>query len=190
MKPTHIAIAVLVIYAILMTTCNGCLVERLKDAECTLVDSVVYRDTGSVKFVEVPKVKYITLPGSTDTLWLEIPVPSETDTAAILADYFRTRHYFNTWDTLDVSVSLKEAVTANRIESRELTIQNNRATKIEQVFENPPKNRILLGGFADWDSETFGAGLGAGWLTKKYTLFQYQYDLINGSHRATIMMQP
>lgn len=188
MKPTRLIIGILTCLVLLLSTCVGCLNERLKDAGCTLVDSVVYRDTGSVTFKDRPVPDYITLPGTTDTIRDTFLIPSQTDTAAILADYFRTRHYFNSWDTLDVSVALKEAVTANRIESRELTIQNNRATRIEQVFENPPKNRILLGGFADW--EPFGAGLGAGWLTKKYTLFQYQYDLINGSHRATIMMTP
>jgi hypothetical protein len=97
------------------------------DQVVTKTDTVWKRDTQTVS-VYVPPVKeyhYFTQNNTvykTDSFveFDPVPVPTPTDTAAIIADYFATRYYADTQHVKYGTVVILDSVSANRIIGRSL----------------------------------------------------------------------
>jgi len=119
-----------------------------KKPEIVIETEYIY-DTAVVKVpVEVPvPYQVVTNQFVTDTLFLwkyvYDTIPVDVDTAAILADYFKTIQYRDTIVNDDIDIFLNEDITQNRIAYRDLSYVWKRPTEISTT--NYFGNYIYLG---------------------------------------------
>ncbi len=100
----------------------------------------IYKDTGSVKVVEVPKI----IKSDPDTVWKHYPV----DTGAILAEYFTRNTYKKDTTINEVNLNYKAVVFRNKLVLFEYELQNLRVSQLNQTINNTTviPYKVYLGG--------------------------------------------
>ena len=128
-------------------------------------DTIIHHDTSYV-----PKIIHIY---HTIHFIDTIIIPQKTDTAAILADYFRKRFYADTLaNDTNAYVAIYDTVQFNRITNRRRTIRIYPHTKIITIHQ-PPTWHLYA-----------GAGIGG----NANTLFQFQYGSIKRNFIFSFLM--
>ena len=133
-------------------------------------DTIIHHDTSYV-----PKIIHIY---HTIHFIDTIIIPQKTDTAAILADYFRKRFYADTLaNDTNAYVAIYDTVQFNRITNRRRTIRIYPHTKIITIHQ-PPTWHLYAGAGIGGNANTFGFAPSLMFQDKKSRIFGINYDLL------------
>lgn len=124
-----------------------------------------------------------------------VPVPADVDTQSILRDYFALHHYDDTLkNDTSAFIQIKETISENKLQQRELIFINKRPTIINQTTANSPQslkrnfsagiymnsvNRQLdAGGLLEFQNKNVSYEFGYSPFSKA-VLFGVKYEFIN-----------
>ena len=159
----------------------------------------VYIDTAVYDTAYVPK-----LLSTTNTNWItnrtyeNIPVVldltqsqidsivraiSPTKLIEIASSYYSKNYYSDTLRDSSYLAIIQDSIYENKIQKRNIKINTYQKTIIEQ---KPQKGFLYVNGLVGGNLNSFDIGLGAGFVTKKGTMFGYTYNFIDKSNYVTI----
>lgn len=118
-----------------------------------------------------------------------LTIPLETDTAAILFDYFSSIPYCDTIiNDSSAFIVLMDTISRNRIKSREIVAKVYKKTVSEvSTITKPAKlrNKLFLGMGLGRSPESFGFTGNFMIVNKKENAFTFSYDVINKDFYVT-----
>lgn len=187
-KPCYIIIAILVIALIFTQQCGGDNDEEQTHSSFLNFDFFTYSKTDTVychDTVFIPKYKPIPVPGET----VYIPVPTDVDTNAILAQHFYLYNYRDTAiNDTSAFLLISDQISMNKIQSRQIQFVNRRPTIINTTTTtvtpmpncpDPKQFNIGFGGIIGGWTDKFGAGPSIIVTTNKHSSYAATYDAIN-----------
>lgn len=179
MKPIlYIAIGLILGYLL----CNQCTRPdptgankgRSDTISVTTVDT--FRDTHIVQQLRPYAVR--------DTVTVMVGDTLPVDTAAIVADYLRTRYYSNTFTDSLYKIEVSDTVSGNRLTGQGLAVEVYRTTVTNTVTNTIPQTGLMLGGAAH--GPLFGVSALAGWQFRGTTVLG-GYDVLNKQGSVGVM---
>lgn len=175
----YVIIGVLLVWILILQECNQCDVcpDAIEIHDTIKGDSIPYIVTK-----EVPVPKYI---DTGKTRWRYLPI----DTMAILAKYFAEVRYNDTLkNDTSALIVLRETVSCNLIQERELWFQNRRITAINTTIipEQKKRNKIFAGVFTGIKLNGYGFGPSLMLNTKRDRSYALSYDAINKDFYFTL----
>jgi hypothetical protein len=136
----------------------------------TGIDTVIYRDTTIIRYQPTPYkvIEQVYVQGKPYPVIVKEPpyvMIEPVDTAAILADYNRTRLYDTTIALKRGTARIADTVTRNRITGRSLVLTGTDTTIRETVILRPPRRLV---GYIDLTGMAgrHDVGMGAGFSLK------------------------
>ena len=161
------------------------LVLFLQKCGCVKYDQqiILHDTTITKKYDSVPKYIKVNAPVVIDSAFVAVPVI--VDTAAILKRYFAVYHYSQTLADTNVSVTITDTLTQNKIIARGFIyklLKPVSTTIITNTIEQKanPTREFYAGGFiqANNKGSNVSAGAQLHFKTKKQTLHTVGYDAL------------
>jgi hypothetical protein len=177
MKPTYIVIIVLVaVIAILLLT-KGCGQPKPKPDIITKIDTTYIKSTDTVYHHLRGKTVY-----QPYSVYVEVGVPANVDTAAILADYFMVREYADSAYNDSVKIHYSAVVNRNALKSMELSYKLTLPQMVVTKSSTLTVNKQLA--FIGLDLTSNGTNLGiypSIYFDTRYAMWGAGYDPLNRS---------
>lgn len=111
---------------------------------------------------------------------IERPLPNNIDSAKIARAYFNTVNYNDSIITDTVSIWLRETVSRNAIQSRELTYRLNIPIQTVTEYHQQARSSLILGGFGSYHDSKININALIGYQRKNGQIFFGSYGT-NGS---------
>lgn len=123
---------------------------------------------------------------------IEVQVPADVDTMAILTDYFRKFFYSDTINGLDTgrhyrfSAVINDSISQNRIFHRDFQFLDLKPVTVNTYEVAKPRNKWFIGGQIGGNVDHINAGVSLLLLTKKDHAYAYTYQAISNTHNLTV----
>jgi hypothetical protein len=104
----------------------------------------------------------------------------------VFDDYFATKYYSDTIIVEnDYEAIILDSVSTNRITNRRFFMKNLRGDRVITIDNRTRK--LLIGGFVGDKLDRFEFGGSVAYMNKRNQILQYQYGILNETHRFTFM---
>jgi hypothetical protein len=119
-----------------------------------------------------------------------VVIPAKVDTQAILLAYFAIHTYSDQISDSSLHLQIFDSVSQNKIYGRRIfyqwlkPVESTSSTTITNTPVLKSRSGFYIGGFGDFSKNKYGVGSGLTWLTKKQVMFNYDFDVLNKSHRV------
>jgi hypothetical protein len=119
-----------------------------------------------------------------------VVIPAKVDTQAILLAYFAIHTYSDQISDSSLHLQIFDSVSQNKIYGRRIfyqwlkPVESTSSTTITNTPVLKSRSGFYIGGFGDFSKNRYGVGPGLTWLTKKQVMFNYDFDVLNKSHRV------
>lgn len=177
MKPTNIVIVVLVLVIAILLLTKGCGEPTPKPDIITHIDTTYVKSTDTV---------YHHLRGKTIfkpyTVYVEVGIPADVDTAAILVDYFMVREYADSAYNDSVKIHYSAVVNRNELKSMELKYRLTVPTMVVTKSSTLTVSRQMA--FIGLDLTSNGTNLGiypSIYFDTRYAMWGAGYDPLSKS---------
>jgi hypothetical protein len=180
------------VLAILFFVDRRCSPKKVEENPTVVETKTIERVRDSIVYVPMPykvvqeKIEYAHLPMAN--------VPSITDTAGILRDYFASRYYKDTRKVKGGEVTIFDTVAANRIVGRSLTTNIEKEIITKTVTLAVPKRSIgyfTMGAFGNQNSIVYGTEAGLAIKNKSDRIYKVGAVLTRGGdlyYEAEVMI--
>lgn len=174
----NVIIVVLVIVIIFMQECRHC--PKSTETKVEVHDTTYKHFPPETLTVEKPHWYKVE---TTDT------IPANVDTLAIIKDYLAKYYYVQTIKDTNLSVTITDTVTQNKIAGRGFSYQ---ILKTQQIITNTTtitpatKTKMFAGLQLNGSKTQFGFAPSLAIETKKEHLYAIGYDVLNGSIQGSL----
>lgn len=204
-KRNIIIIVLSIIVVILMTTkcnkTNNTSVDVIKPADSTFIEATI-DNTPDVDSTIEPNYSIILtkeyIDNIVDTQNIinsfinDISIDSlvsmigEKRLLSVFDDYFSIKYYSDTIiGDNEYEAIINDSISTNRIINRRFFLKNLREDRVITIDNR--NRKLLVGGFVGDKIDIFEFGATAAYMDKKDNVFQYQYGILNETHRISYL---